>query len=318
MNKLELIKRNTVEIITEDELLNLLKTKKNPIVYCGYEPSGPLHLGHMVTITKLKDLQEAGFKIKILLADVHAYLNKKGNWKFLDEQCEIWKKSIKAIGLNAEFIKGSSFQYDKNYWNDVLTISLKTTIQRGLRSMTEIARDPENASISQAIYPVMQTVDMKALKVDIGLGGMEQRKVQMLARETLSLVNYKPIIAIHTPLISSLKGAGKMSSSIPGSMISVIDSPTEIRNAVKGAHCPAKIVKDNPVMQIAQLIVFPNLTGFFKIVRPDKFGGNLQFSSYEELERAYVEGKLHPADLKSGVADTLVEILGPIGKKFHK
>ncbi len=313
MNKLELIKRNTVEIIKESELEDLRK-KKAPVVYCGYEPSGPLHLGHMVTITKLKDLQEAGFKVKILLADVHAYLNKKGDWKFINEQCKIWEKAIKAIGLNAEFVKGSSFQYDKNYWNDVLDISLQTTLKRGLRSMTEIARDIDNATISQMIYPVMQTADMKALKVDVGLGGMEQRKVQMLARETLSLINYKPIVAIHTPLISSLKGAGKMSSSVQGSMISVIDSPAEIRNAIKGAHCPIKIIKDNPVMQIAQLIVFPNLTGFFKIVRPDKFGGNLQFSNYDELEQAYISGKLHPADLKSGVADALVDVLEPIGK----
>ena len=130
----------------------------------------------------------------------------------------------------------------------------------------------------------------------------------------MPLINYKPIVAIHTPLISSLKGAGKMSSSIQGSMISVTDSSATIRTAIKDAHCPAKIVKDNPVMQIAQLIVFPNLTGFFKIVRPDKFGGNLEFSNYEELELAYVSGKLHPADLKSGVADALVEVLEPIGK----
>ena len=152
MDKLELIKRNVVEIVKEEELVSLLKKKKNPVVYCGYEPSGPLHLGHMVTITKLKDLQEAGFKVKILLADVHAYLNKKGDWNFLDEQCKIWEKAIKAIGLDAEFIKGSSFQYDKDYWNDVLEISLKTTLNRGLRSMTEIAREIDNATISQMIY----------------------------------------------------------------------------------------------------------------------------------------------------------------------
>ena len=318
MDKLELIKRNVVEIVKEEELVSLLKKKKNPVVYCGYEPSGPLHLGHMVTITKLKELQEAGFKVKILLADVHAYLNKKGDWNFLDEQCKIWEKAIKAIGLDAEFIKGSSFQYDKDYWNDVLEISLKTTLNRGLRSMTEIAREIDNATISQMIYPVMQAVDMKALKVDIGLGGMEQRKVQMLARETLPLVNYKPIIAIHTPLISSLKGEGKMSSSIKGSMISVIDSSAEIRSAIKGAHCPEKIVENNPIMQIAQLIIFPNLTGFFKITRPDKFGGNLQFSNYDELKHTYISGGLHPADLKSGVADALIDILEPIGKRFKK
>ncbi|MEK6879661.1 MAG: tyrosine--tRNA ligase, partial [Nanoarchaeota archaeon] len=77
--KLSLINRNTEEIVTEEELKTLLKRKKNPVVYCGYEPSGAMHLGHFVTVLKLMDLQKAGFKVKILLADVHAFLNRKGN-----------------------------------------------------------------------------------------------------------------------------------------------------------------------------------------------------------------------------------------------
>ena len=76
--RLQLIKRNVTEIVTEAELVSLLKKKKEPIVYCGYEPNGPMHLGHFVTITKLMDLEKAGFKIIILLADVHALLNRKG------------------------------------------------------------------------------------------------------------------------------------------------------------------------------------------------------------------------------------------------
>jgi tyrosyl-tRNA synthetase len=79
--RLELIERNTEEIVRKDELLNLLKKNKKPVVYCGYEPSGPLHLGHFVTILKLNDLERAGFEVKILLADVHAMLNKKGDEK---------------------------------------------------------------------------------------------------------------------------------------------------------------------------------------------------------------------------------------------
>jgi tyrosyl-tRNA synthetase len=56
--KLELIKRNTEEIVTNEELSKLIKEKKKPVVYCGYEPNGPMHLGHFVTITKLIDLEK--------------------------------------------------------------------------------------------------------------------------------------------------------------------------------------------------------------------------------------------------------------------
>src|SRR3989344_1760212 len=79
--ELELIKRNNIEIVTEEELKKLLKDKKKPSVYCGYEPSGPMHLGHFVTITKLMDFEKTGFKVKILLADIHAFLNRKGSEK---------------------------------------------------------------------------------------------------------------------------------------------------------------------------------------------------------------------------------------------
>ncbi len=314
--KLNLIKRNTAEIVTEQELLKLIKSKKSPVVYCGYETSGAIHLGHMVTLTKLMDLQKAGFKVKVLLADLHAYLNKKGDWKQIVKEVEHWTTGIRALGLKAEVVKGTSFQFKKEYWLDVIQMSLKTTINRGLRSMQEIARDIENATISQMLYPVMQAADIKHLGVDVAQGGMEQRKIHMLAREMLPELGFKAPIAIHTPLITSLKGPGsKMSKSIPGSGISVIDTDEEIRNNIKGAYCPEKIVADNPILQIAQLIIFPRVKEL-KVERPTKFGGNVTFASYKGLEQEYTAGKLHPMDLKAAVTKYLVEIITPIRKRF--
>lgn len=316
--KRRLIKRNTVEIVTDEELEKLLKEKKQPVVYCGYEPSGPIHLGHLVTLTKLIDLQQADFKVKILLADIHAYLNKKGDFQQIEKEMEHWIKGIKALGLKAEVIKGTSFQFKKDYWNDVLQISLKTTINRGLRSMQEIARDIENAMISQMIYPLMQIEDIKALQVDVAHGGIEQRKIHMLARELLPEVGYKAPIALHTPLITSLKGPGsKMSKSLPGSGIAVIDSDEEIAQSIKNAYCPEKVVAENPVLQITRLIIFPHLHEL-KVDRPAKFGGQSLFKNYEEVEEAYKNGKLHPMDLKNAVAASLEKIIKPIRAYFRK
>src|SRR3990167_5347852 len=148
-DKLELIKRNTAEIISEKDLILLLKKKKSPVVYCGYEPSGDMHLGHFVTITKLMDLQKTGFKVKVLLADIHALLNRKGDSEKIKKEVESWKKTIKAIGLKAEVILGSNFEFKKDYQFDVMRLAQHSTINRGLRSMQEVARDSENATISQ-------------------------------------------------------------------------------------------------------------------------------------------------------------------------
>ncbi len=314
-DKLKLIKTNTAEIITEEELTNLIKKKKSPVVYCGYEPSGPMHLGHFVTIIKLLDMQKAGFKVKILLADVHALLNRKGDEKEIKKEVEAWKKTIKAIGIKAEIVLGSQFQFKKEYQLDVMKLAQHSSINRGLRSMQEIARDIENATISQLWYPLMQVVDIKHLKVDVALGGLEQRKVHMIGKDMANPLEYS-FIALHTPLISSLKGPGqKMSKSLPGSGISVTDSYDEIKKTINGAYCQEKEISNNPILQIAKLIIFPRIKKL-EIKRLEKFGGNLIINNYEELERLYSSGNLHPIDLKKSVIDELEKIISPIRKNF--
>ncbi|MHA1167771.1 MAG: tyrosine--tRNA ligase [Candidatus Hodarchaeales archaeon] len=316
--KLELIRKNTEEIITEEELINELNSNKYPVTYCGYEPSGPLHLGHMITVTKLRDLEKAGFKVKILLADLHAQLNLKGDSTEIKDQCKIWEKAMLSLGLkNPEIILGSSFQLTPEYWKDIMAIATRTTMKRGLRSMQEIARDIENAKISQVLYPLMQTVDIKHLGVDVPEAGLEQRKIHMLAREVMPFINYKPPICVHTPLVTSLTGPGsKMSSSIPDSNISVIDPEKEVLRKIKKAYCPEGIVTDNPVLQLARLVVFPQKDAV-KIERKPKFGGDILFNDYDSLEKAFVGKKLHPLDLKNAIGRELANIIAPIRTEYE-
>jgi tyrosyl-tRNA synthetase len=313
--RLELIKKNTVEIIPEKNLLKVLGEKKKPVVYCGYEPSGPLHLGHFVTVMKLLDLQKAGFKVKILLADVHALLNKKGDKNLIKKEVVAWEKTLKAINRNFDIVLGSEFQFKKEYQFEIMCLARDSTINRGLRSMQEIARDIENASISQLWYPLMQIADIKNLKADFALGGLEQRKVHMLGRDLSKTLGHE-FIAIHTPLITSLKGPGeKMSKSLPGSGISITETKEEIKKILKNAYCPEKEISDNPILQISKLIIFPKL-GKLEISRPEKFGGDKTYNSYSQLESDFSSGKLHPQDLKNSTGESLEKIIAPIRKNF--
>jgi tyrosyl-tRNA synthetase len=316
-SRMKIIKGNVEEIVTEEELRKLLAEKESPCVYCGYEPSGPMHLGHFVTITKLMDFDKAGFKVKVLLADVHAFLNRKGTEEDIKREVENWRRTIKAIGLNAEVVLGSSFQFKEEYQLDVMRLAQESTINRGLRSMQEIARDFEHATISQLWYPLMQVADIKHLGVDVAEGGLEQRKVHMIGKDVMSTLKH-PFVAFHTPLITSLKGPGeKMSKSIKGSGISVTDSYDEIKSTVKGAYCPEKVKEENPILQIARLIIFPRFDSF-KIERPEKFGGNVEFKNYSELEESYVGGKIHPLDLKNAVTEYLEKIIAPIRENWKR
>jgi tyrosyl-tRNA synthetase len=200
---------------------------------------------------------------------------------------------------------------------DVMLLAQNSTIQRGLRSMQEIARDVENATISQLWYPLMQVTDIKHLGVNIALGGMEQRKVHMIGKDMSKVMNYD-FVALHTPLITSLKGPGqKMSKSLPGSGISITDSYNEIKKTINGAYCPEGDITENPLLQIMRLIIFPKFEKV-EIKRPDKFGGNLSFSNYSELEKIYSEKKLHPLDLKVCTLEYLEKIIAPIRKNYEK
>ncbi|MGV8151939.1 MAG: tyrosine--tRNA ligase [Candidatus Nanoarchaeia archaeon] len=309
--KLEIVKKNIAEIISEEDLRKLLSEKKKPVVYCGYEPNGPMHLGHFVTILKLMDFEKAGFEVKLLLADVHAFLNRKGNEEEIKKEVENWRKTVKAIGLNAEVVLGSDFQFNKEYQLDVMRMAQASTINRGLRSMQEVARDIENATVSQLWYPLMQSVDIKHLGADVAYGGLEQRKIHMIAKDMKSVLNHE-FVAVHTPLITSLKGPGqKMSKSIEGSGISVLDSYEVIKKTMNKAYCLEGDISDNPVLQLCRLIVFPKCSKI-EIKRPDKFGGNVAYDSYEELEKDFAEKKLHPMDLKAAVSDYLEQIIAPI------
>ena len=102
---------------------------------------------------------------------------------------------------------------------------------------------------------IMQTVDMAALNVDIALGGMEQRKIQMLARENLEKIGENVPVCIHTPLLHGLDGDAKMSSS-KGNYIAVDDSVEVITKKIKKSFCPQGEIEGNPMIEIAETFVF--------------------------------------------------------------
>jgi tyrosyl-tRNA synthetase len=305
MDAYELIIRNTTEIVTEDELRKLLNKPKK-FVYTGYEPSGEIHLGHMVIINKLMDMKAAGFDVVILIANLHAYLNRKGTFEQIRDLAEYNRACIEACGLRgAEFVLGTDVQLTSKYQTEVLTLCQEITLNRAVRSMDEVGRTMDNPMVSQMVYPIMQIVDIPTLNVDVAIGGIDQRKIHMLAREHLPSLGYKPPVCIHTPIVNGIDGQ-KMSSS-KGNVISVVDSPEEIKRKMKKAFCPPK-VEGNPILQIFQYNIFPRVSEII-IRRPEKFGGNTEYQNYAELEAAYATGKIHPMDLKIVCGDALTELL---------
>lgn len=305
---IEKISRDTAEIIEVDELKEFIK-RDEKVAYVGFEPSGKIHLGHALTIKKMKDLQDAGFKIKIFIANLHAYLNDKGTLEELNEISEYNIKCFKALGLkeeDTEFVLGSQ-RMSKEFMVRVFQAAKMVTIQRAQRSMAQVSRD-ETHNVAEALYPVMQALDIHDLNVDVAVGGMEQRKIHMLAREILPKMNFQAPVCIHIPLIHGTDGSDKMSSS-KGNFIAIDDSPKEIKNKINKSFCPIGEVDGNPIMEMAHYYIFDNNEKML-IERPEKFGGNLELTE-EELVDIYSKEELHPMDLKNTVSKYLIERFAP-------
>ncbi len=314
--RLQLVLRNAEEVVTEEELRELLESSSRPRAYVGYEPSGEIHLGHMVTVQKLMDLQRAGFEVVVLLADVHAYLNEKGDFEEIAEIARYNRDAFIALGLDetrAKFVLGSEYQLERDYVLDVLKLARITTLNRARRSMDEVSRRKEDPMVSQMIYPLMQALDIAHLSVDLAVGGMDQRKIHMLARENLPRLGYKAPVCLHTPIISGLDGE-KMSSS-KGNYISVRDPPEVVEEKIRKAYCPAGVIEGNPIVEMARYFIFPRF-GELVVEREEKFGGDVIYRSFDELRKDFEERRLHPLDLKRAVARYLNQILEGARKRL--
>ena len=314
MDPYSLAVRNTVEIVTEEELRGLL-AKPGRKVYAGYEPSGEIHLGHLVTINKLIDLRDAGLEVTVLLADLHAFLNRKGTMEEVRRLADYNRRCFEGLGLtDVRYVLGSDIQLSREYQILVHELSQQITLNRATRSMDEVGRQMDNPTVSQMVYPIMQMADIAILGLDAAVGGIDQRKIHMLAREYLPARGYPSPVCIHVPILNGLDGK-KMSSS-QGNYISVAESEESIRKKMKKAFCPVE-KEENPVLQVLMHHIFPR-TGAVTIERPEKFGGNRSFSSYAELEGEYMAGEVHPADLKNAVAESLIRILAPVRKYLEE
>ncbi len=344
--RLKLITRNLEEVLTEEELKQLIESNTPLKHYIGMEISGKGHMGWVLIMHKIKDLQEAGVTVQILLADWHTWLNKKLDGTLETAKRlgrEYFEEGLKAAALCAgadpekiSFVLGSEVYEEQNldYWGKVVKVAKATTLARMLRSTTIMGRkESEISDTAMLIYPAMQSADIFALEANIAHAGTDQRNVHVVAREAASSLDEKKPIAIHHHLLQGLlkpvlaeneQGekvldieAAKMSKSKPDSAIYIHDDPEAIRRKINSAYAPEGETKFNPILDWAKHLIFYEEGTTFVIKRDEKWGGGLTYHSYEELEKNYAEKNLHPQDLKATVAEWLIAKLAPAREYFE-
>jgi tyrosyl-tRNA synthetase len=242
---------------------------------------------------------------------------------------------------HVEFLWTSDFVGKREYWETVMKVSKSASLKRILRTTEIMGRsEMDDLSGAQILYPCMQVTDIfQVMKCQVTQLGMDQRKVNMLAREVGPELGYwKPVVLSHgmlqglgKPLSESADATEraismKMSKSKPDTAIFMTDTAEDVSRKINNAYCPEGESKDNPILDYCKQIIFqsqylkratPLLNdGKFEIVREERFGGNVSYSTYEELEKDFVEKKLFPLDLKVAVIKAINELLEPVRRHF--
>ena len=334
-DRLNLIRSVGEEVVTEEEMIELLDAKKNFYSYDGFEPSGQIHIAQgILRSINVNKMIAAGATFNMLVADWHGWANNKlgGNLENIQIAgkylIEVWR--LTGMDLNhVNFLWASDFVKDDEYWKKVMQIARNSTLKRIIRTAQIMGRlQSEALQASQILYPCLQCADIFHMEVDVCQLGMDQRKVNMLAREVgPKLFGSKPIVVSHhmvrglNPPKASYANIEeelldkKMSKSNPDAAIFMTDSEAQIKKKIRKAYCPDTI-EDNPILEYSKYFIFEKYDKI-KVERPSKFGGDIEFNSYSDLEASYIKGDIHPADLKNTVAIYLNNMVKPVREAFE-
>ncbi|PIC54821.1 hypothetical protein B9Z55_003915 [Caenorhabditis nigoni] len=311
----ELVLRNLQESLGVDKLTGQLGTPKVPHVYWGTATTGKPHVGYLVPMRKIADFLQAGLKVTILFADLHAYLdNMKSTWDVLKSRVVYYEKVIIALLESLDvpigklhFKKGTEYQLERDYTDHVLQLTAQVSLRDALKAGAEVVKQVESPLLSGLLYPLLQALDEQYLKVDGQFGGVDQRKIFILAEEQLPKLKLGKRWHLMNPMVPGLTGS-KMSSSEEDSKIDVLDESEKVRSKIMGAAC-SRDQPDNGVLAFYNYVLFP-------IVSPNAIEiSNQQFFDFNALKQAYLDGKLDEMALKTFLSDFLVNLLDKVRAK---
>ncbi|KAL3984878.1 tRNA synthetases class I (W and Y) family protein [Acanthocheilonema viteae] len=312
--RLNLITRNLQEVLGLEKIIKQLASKKNIHIYWGTATTGKPHVGYFVPIRKIADFLSANLKVTILFADLHAFLdNLKSTWEVLDNRVLYYEKVIKAL-LTAlhvpldqlHFVRGTSYQLSREYTSDLLRLCNIVTRRDALRAGAEVVKQVASPLLSGLLYPLLQALDEQYLKVDGQFGGVDQRKIFILAEEQLPKLKLGKRFHLMNPMIPGLQGS-KMSSSEENSKIDLLDEADVVRRKIDSAVCSPDSA-ENGVLAFCEYVLFP-------IVSPKTITFDArEYDNYKNLFEEYSMGRISETGLKETVKEFICKLLEEVQK----
>ncbi|CAO2654458.1 Nn.00g111910.m01.CDS01 [Neocucurbitaria sp. VM-36] len=326
-DKMALIKVNLQEVLNPEIMEEALKKQGHLKVYWGTATTGRPHCGYFVPILKLAQFLAAGCHVKILLADIHGFLdNLKAPIELVKFRAEYYRftitallKAVKVPIEKLEFVLGSSYELNSDYTMDLLRLASITSERDAKKAGAEVVKQTENAPLSGLLYPLMQALDEQYLDVDVQFGGVDQRKIFALAKDVLPKIGYKERAHLMNPMVPGLQG-GKMSASDPDSKIDVLDDADVVKRKLKKAFAPPKVVEENGVLSFVEYVLLPAghlIHGEPKFIVPRRDAEPLVYTTIKQMQDDYINDILIPQDLKPAVTEALNKLLEPVQAEFQ-
>ncbi|MGB9814311.1 MAG: tyrosine--tRNA ligase [Thermovenabulum sp.] len=295
----EILKENTAEIISEEELLSKLKKSyetKTPLkVKLGLDPTAPdIHLGHAVVLKKLREFQDLGHEVILIIGDFTGMIGdptgksetrRQMTKEEVLENAKTYKEQVfKILDPEKTKIKFNSEWLANLKFEDVIRLASKYTVARMLEreDFSQRFREGRPISIHEFFYPLMQGYDSVALKADVELGATEQKFNILMGRTLQKEYGQEPQVAMLMPILIGIDGVKKMSKSL-GNYIGINEPPGEIYGKVMSI--PDEI-----------LIEYYNLATA------------LPKEEVKKIERGLKDGSLHPRDVKMALAREIVKM----------
>ncbi|KAF2432193.1 tyrosyl-tRNA synthetase [Tothia fuscella] len=321
-----------LEEVLNPEIIDAVLESGRPLeIYWGTATTGRPHCAYFVPMVKIAQFLQAGCKVKVLLADIHGFLdNLKAPIELVEYRAQYYKYVItsllKAVGVpidHLQFVLGSSYQKSPEYIMDLLKMSTQVSEHDAKRAGAEVVKQSENAPLSALIYPLMQCLDEQYLSVDVQFGGTDQRKIFALAKDILPKIGYRQRAHMMNPMVPGLQG-GKMSASDPDSKIDILDTADAVRKKLKKAVAAPKEVEGNGVLTFVEYVLLPVSAlkegqGKEKFVVERSRDGlePLVYTGIEQMREDYRNDVLTPQLLKPAVTEALITLLEPIQAEFQ-
>lgn len=237
---LNLIKRGIDELISEDELIAKLKSKKQLIVKAGFDPTAPdLHLGHTVLLNKLRHFQQLGHQIVFLIGDFTGMIGDPSgknktrpalHQEEINENAKSYKKQVfKILDPKLTDVRFNSEWSNKLGAEGIIKLASQYNLARMLERDDFNKRYKSNQTIAlhEFLYPLIQANDSIALEADIELGGTDQKFNLLVGRELQRANGQEPQVVITVPILEGLDGVNKMSKSLDN-YVGIDESPNEM------------------------------------------------------------------------------------------